>query len=66
LIGLFAPHQHASRIIDVCNKFPRSINAEPFSEAMTRFLKIDALGKSVLNKMDALCIKLGYSDFSIL
>jgi hypothetical protein len=59
-------HTHASRLIDECNKCPRSVNDEPFSEAVTRFLKIDALGKSVLNKMNALCGKLCYSDFSIL
>jgi hypothetical protein len=57
-------HKHASRLIDVCNKCPRLVNAEPFS--VTRFLKTDALGKSVLNKMNALCVKLGYSDFPIL
>jgi hypothetical protein len=45
---------------------PCSVNAEPFSEAVTRFLKIDALGKSLLNKMNALCVKLSYFDFSIL
>jgi hypothetical protein len=56
----------ASPLIDACNKYPRSVDAGPFSEAVTRFLKIDAHGKSVLNKMDALCVKLGYSDLSIL
>jgi hypothetical protein len=71
VIGLFAPNKQIASInmlvlLVYTTNLPVQLTLIPFFEAATRLLKIDALGKSLMNKMNALCDKLGYFDFSIL